>query len=128
MASENAGPTPVGTHKDPVTGEMISKQSVIKLSLTFFFFFEEFWVDRWILIWRELKRREKQRARDAAKASKAPAAAAADSTPATAAAPAGPSEDDLNPNVSSKRKGSFFFFLTKKFYNSNTTNWEVVRS
>jgi hypothetical protein len=29
MASENAGPTPAGTHKDPVTGEMISKQSVI---------------------------------------------------------------------------------------------------
>ncbi|KAF8971268.1 hypothetical protein BDZ97DRAFT_1788623 [Flammula alnicola] len=44
MASE----TPAGTHKDPVTGEMISKQ--------------------------ELKRREKQRAKEASKASKAPAA------------------------------------------------------
>ena len=36
MASENAGPTPAGTHKDPVTGEMISKQSVIKFSFAFF--------------------------------------------------------------------------------------------
>ena len=34
MASESTGPAPAGTHKDPVTGEMISKQSVIK----FFFF------------------------------------------------------------------------------------------
>jgi hypothetical protein len=32
MASENTVPTPAGTHKDPVTGEMISKQSVIKFS------------------------------------------------------------------------------------------------
>ncbi|KAF8196593.1 hypothetical protein BJ912DRAFT_875725 [Pholiota molesta] len=46
-----------GTHKDPVTGEMISKQ--------------------------ELKRREKQRQKEAAKASRAPAAPAA---PAAAAA------------------------------------------
>ena len=29
MASENTGPSPAGTHKDPVTGEMISKQLVI---------------------------------------------------------------------------------------------------
>ncbi|EAU90925.1 lysine-tRNA ligase [Coprinopsis cinerea okayama7 len=63
MATEAAG-----THKDPVTGEMISKQ--------------------------ELKRREKQRAKEASKAAKA------------AAAPAAPakeketkqSDDDLNPN------------------------------
>ncbi|CAA7260715.1 unnamed protein product [Cyclocybe aegerita] len=47
MASEQSAAA--GTHKDPVTGEMISKQ--------------------------ELKRREKQRAKEAAKASKAPAAA-----------------------------------------------------
>ena len=104
MASENKGPTPAaGTHKDPVTGEMISKQSVIK-----FLFWKkkkEFWVDRWILIWRELKRREKQRVKDAAKASKAPTAAAdSASTTAAAAVTAGPSEDDLNPNVSSKHK------------------------
>ena len=75
-------------------------------------------------IWRELKRREKQRVRDAAKANKAPAAAA-DSTSTTAAA-AGPSEDDLNPNVSSKYEKKNF--LTKRFYNSNTTKWEVARS
>ncbi|KAJ2929697.1 hypothetical protein H1R20_g7385, partial [Candolleomyces eurysporus] len=58
-----------GTHKDPVTGEMISKQ--------------------------ELKRREKQRAKEAAKASKAAA------TPVPAAkekAEAKPSEEELNPN------------------------------
>ena len=105
MASENTGPAPAGTHKDPATGEMISKQSVIK-----FFFWKKKkvnWVDRWILIWRELKRREKQRAKDAAKASKAPVAAAV-STSTTAAAPAGPSEDDLNPNVSSKHETFFF--------------------
>ncbi|KAJ2919966.1 hypothetical protein MD484_g494, partial [Candolleomyces efflorescens] len=54
-----------GTHKDPVTGEMISKQ--------------------------ELKRREKQRAKEAAKAGKA----------AAAPPPKGeakPSEEELNPN------------------------------
>ncbi|KAH6906548.1 lysine-tRNA ligase [Coprinopsis sp. MPI-PUGE-AT-0042] len=57
-----------GTHKDPVSGEMISKQ--------------------------ELKRREKQRAKEAAKAAKA--ATAAPAGPAAAAAPA--NMDDLNPN------------------------------
>jgi len=61
MASENAG-----THKDPVTGEMISKQ--------------------------ELKRREKQRTKDAAKAAKA---ANAPTKPETAAVI---NEDELNPN------------------------------
>ncbi|KAF5328740.1 hypothetical protein D9619_011581 [Psilocybe cf. subviscida] len=64
MATEAAA----GTHKDPVTGEMISKT--------------------------ELKRRQKQRDKEAQKASKAPAATPA----ATAAKPAAPSEDDLNPN------------------------------
>lgn len=93
MASENKTPTPAGTHLDPVTGEMISKQLVINS-----FFCDEFWIDRWI--WRELKRREKQRAKDSAKASKAPAAPA-ESTSTTTAAAAGPNEDDLNPNVSS---------------------------
>ncbi|KAG8997636.1 lysyl-tRNA synthetase [Tulasnella sp. JGI-2019a] len=53
-----------GTHKDPVTGEMISKQ--------------------------ELKRREKQRVKEAAAAAKAAAAPAAEA--------AKPKEDDLSPN------------------------------
>ncbi|KAF7350517.1 Lysine--tRNA ligase [Mycena venus] len=61
MASESTG-----THKDPVTGEMISKT--------------------------ELKRREKARAKEASKASKAPAPDAA------AAQQAKPSDDDLSPN------------------------------
>ncbi|KAL1734820.1 hypothetical protein EV714DRAFT_244794 [Schizophyllum commune] len=66
MASESTG-----THKDPVTGEMISKQ--------------------------ELKRREKQRAKEASKAAKAQAA------PAVAAKPkaeksAAAEEEQLNPN------------------------------
>lgn len=38
MASENTAPTPAGTHKDPVTGEMISKQSVV---------FAPFFFSRW---------------------------------------------------------------------------------
>ncbi|KAG1871297.1 lysyl-tRNA synthetase [Suillus subalutaceus] len=63
MASES----PAGTHKDPVTGEMISKT--------------------------ELKRREKQRERDAKKAEKAAAA-----PPQAASKPAAANEDDLNPN------------------------------
>ncbi|KAG8874307.1 lysyl-tRNA synthetase [Tulasnella sp. 331] len=58
-----------GTHKDPVTGEMISKT--------------------------ELKRREKLRAKEAASAAKA---AAAPTPTHTATAAAAPSEDDLNPN------------------------------
>ncbi|KAH9949082.1 lysyl-tRNA synthetase [Amylocystis lapponica] len=61
-------PTPAGTHKDPVTGEMISKT--------------------------ELKRREKQREKDAKKAEKAAAAPTAGAAPKAAAA----NEDDLNPN------------------------------
>ncbi|KAJ7650453.1 hypothetical protein FB45DRAFT_730796 [Roridomyces roridus] len=61
MTTESAG-----THKDPVTGEMISKT--------------------------ELKRREKQRSKDAAKAAKAPPPEAG---PARAARQ---SDDDLNPN------------------------------
>ncbi|TFK64828.1 lysine-tRNA ligase [Pluteus cervinus] len=60
MATETTG-----THKDPVTGEMVSKQ--------------------------ELKRREKQRAKDASKAAKAP-------PPEAKPKEAVPSEDDLNPN------------------------------
>ncbi|KAF9045745.1 lysine-tRNA ligase [Hymenopellis radicata] len=63
MATEAAA----GTHKDPVTGEMISKT--------------------------ELKRREKQRARDAQKASKAAA-----QPPAAAKAEKKPTDEDLNPN------------------------------
>ncbi|PPQ99670.1 hypothetical protein CVT24_009742 [Panaeolus cyanescens] len=72
MASEapaNAA-SAANTHKDPVTGEMISKT--------------------------ELKRREKQRAKDAAKATKAAAAPAPKAKEATGSA--APSEDDLNPN------------------------------
>lgn len=60
--------TPAGTHKDPVTGEMISKT--------------------------ELKRREKQREKDAKKAEKA---AAAPPKPA-ATKSATENEEDLNPN------------------------------
>jgi lysyl-tRNA synthetase class 2 len=66
MSSEQ---TAAGTHKDPVTGEMISKT--------------------------ELKRREKQREKDAKKAEKAAAAPQATSA---LKAPAAPNEDDLNPN------------------------------
>ncbi|KAH7928946.1 lysyl-tRNA synthetase [Leucogyrophana mollusca] len=63
MATESTG-----THKDPVTGEMISKT--------------------------ELKRREKQREKDAKKAEKAAAAP----PQAASSKPTGPNEDDLNPN------------------------------
>ncbi|KAF9449643.1 lysyl-tRNA synthetase [Macrolepiota fuliginosa MF-IS2] len=59
-----------GTHKDPVTGDMISKQ--------------------------ELKRREKQRAKEAHKANKAAAAPQNDSVKDNTEAK--PSEDDLSPN------------------------------
>ena len=90
MASENAVSTHAGTHKDPVTGEMISKQSVIKV-----FFCPLFSVDRSIFICRELKRREKHRAK----------------APAAAAAAASINEDDLSPNVSrtiqNMKKNSF---------------------
>ncbi|KAJ7800317.1 lysine-tRNA ligase [Mycena olivaceomarginata] len=66
MAAESTG-----THKDPVTGELISQN---------------------VRINQELKRREKARAKEATKASKAPAPQAA------AAKEAKPSDDDLNPN------------------------------
>jgi len=46
---------------------------------------------------RELKRREKQRAKEASKANKAQSAAP---TGAAEKSSAGPSDDDLNPNVS----------------------------
>ncbi|RXW12806.1 hypothetical protein EST38_g13048 [Candolleomyces aberdarensis] len=69
MSSAAEAASAAGTHKDPVTGEMVSKQ--------------------------ELKRREKQRAKEAAKASKAAAAPA----PAAKEKPeAKPSEEELNPN------------------------------
>lgn len=64
MATESTG-----THKDPVTGEMISKQ--------------------------ELKRREKQRAKDANKAAKGPAPQA---KPKEDAKASGANEEELNPN------------------------------
>ncbi|KAI0784655.1 lysyl-tRNA synthetase [Abortiporus biennis] len=67
MASEQPTATPANLHKDPVTGEMISKT--------------------------ELKRREKQREKDAKKAEKAAAA-----PPKPAANAATTNEDDLNPN------------------------------
>jgi lysyl-tRNA synthetase class 2 len=63
-----------GTHKDPITGEMISKT--------------------------ELKRREKQRAKDALKANKS-LASQSQETAAAAATPKQPNkqnDDDLNPN------------------------------
>jgi len=68
MSSES---TAAGTHKDPVTGEMISKT--------------------------ELKRREKQRDRDAKKAEKAAQAPPSQASSAPKAAAAS-NEDDLNPN------------------------------
>ncbi|KAG6876676.1 Lysine--tRNA ligase [Termitomyces sp. T159_Od127] len=64
MATESTG-----THKDPVTGELISKQ--------------------------ELKRREKQRAKEAHKAAKAPAP---ETKPKVEAKPSGTNEEELNPN------------------------------
>ncbi|TFY77925.1 hypothetical protein EWM64_g6088 [Hericium alpestre] len=67
MASEQ--PATAGTHKDPITGEMISKQ--------------------------ELKRREKQRDKEARKAK---AAAALPEKPAAAPKAAVSNENDLNPN------------------------------
>ncbi|KAG5351172.1 hypothetical protein C0989_007630 [Termitomyces sp. Mn162] len=60
---------PTGSHKDPVTGELISKQ--------------------------ELKRREKQRAKEAHKAAKAPAPEAKHKAEAK---PSGTNEEELNPN------------------------------
>ncbi|KIL57296.1 hypothetical protein M378DRAFT_88108 [Amanita muscaria Koide BX008] len=63
MASDSS----TGTHKDPVTGELISKT--------------------------ELKRREKQRAREALKASKAQ-----DAAPTASMKQNKPNEEDLNPN------------------------------
>ncbi|KAG6856548.1 hypothetical protein H0H87_003367 [Tephrocybe sp. NHM501043] len=64
MATETTG-----THKDPVTGELISKQ--------------------------ELKRREKQRAKEAAKAAKGPAPQA---KPKDDSKTAATNEEELNPN------------------------------
>ncbi|KAG6908471.1 lysyl-tRNA synthetase [Tephrocybe rancida] len=64
MATESTG-----THKDPVTGELISKQ--------------------------ELKRREKQRAKEASKAAKGPAPQA---KPKDEAKATGTNEEELNPN------------------------------
>jgi len=85
MASEGAG-----THKDPVTGEMISKTCVCCVDSS--------GCHRGIEhdhYHRELKRREKQREREARKAEKAAAAPPAQDGTASA-----PNEDDLNPNVS----------------------------
>jgi lysyl-tRNA synthetase class 2 len=82
MASEGTG-----THKDPVTGELISKSYVSRLAGC------HRGVEHDRMSNRELKRREKQREREARKAEKA-APAAQDGT-ANA-----PNEDDLNPNVS----------------------------
>ncbi|KAF8644820.1 hypothetical protein AX16_008277 [Volvariella volvacea WC 439] len=67
MATETTG-----THKDPVTGEMISKQ--------------------------ELKRREKQRAKEASKAAKAAAAPPQAKATPDGKAEAAINEDELNPN------------------------------
>ena len=84
MASEGAG-----THKDPVTGEFISKTYVSRRAGC------HRGVEHDRTSNRELKRREKQRERDARKAEKAAAAPAAQDGTANA-----PNEDDLNPNVS----------------------------
>ncbi|KAG8907964.1 lysyl-tRNA synthetase [Tulasnella sp. 403] len=68
MADSAPGGTAAGTHKDPVTGEMISKT--------------------------ELKRREKQRAKEAAAAAKAVNQPA----PSTGSKAAAEKEDNLSPN------------------------------
>ena len=78
MASDGAG-----SHKDPVTGELISKTCV-------YHYHRRIEHDR--IPNSELKRREKQRERDARKAEKVAAAPPPQDGSAN--------EDDLNPNVS----------------------------
>ena len=85
MAAESTG-----THKDPVTGEMISKQHVL-VQITFACAHRS-------LLCRELKRREKHRekeARRAANAASQPSASTNDGTGDNVA-----NEDSLSPNVS----------------------------
>ena len=79
-------------HKDPITGEMISKSSVFTstlclcLSLTIYYF-----------AYSELKRRIERREKEAKKAQKAADAAASQSASATK--PAAAAEEELTPNV-----------------------------
>ena len=86
MASESTG-----THKDPVTGEMISKTYVVLLSFAYHALPHPSIPAR-----SELKRREKAREKEAKKAERA---AAAPPKPAAAAKSAAAEEEELNPNV-----------------------------
>lgn len=84
MASEAAG-----QHKDPVTGELISK-TCVRIIMPCLHPADKKW-DRLS----ELKRRIKEREREAKKAEKV----AAQPQTASASRPARPNESDLNPNV-----------------------------
>ena len=86
MASESTG-----THKDPVTGEMISKTYVAILAFALYALPHSSIPAR-----SELKRREKAREKEAKKAERA---AAAPPKPAAAAKSAAAEEEELNPNV-----------------------------
>ena len=78
-----------GSHKDPVTGEMVSKTSVL-----FFVAWNGVLID---CDGSELKRREKQREKEARKQSAPPNAQTSTKAKDTSTTT---HEDDLNPNVS----------------------------
>lgn len=81
-------------HKDPVTGEMISKSSVLPVFL-FIFFLMRLW-------YRELKRRNEQRAKEARKAEKAASRPQNTTAKPAAKQDAGnqaTAEEELTPNV-----------------------------
>jgi lysyl-tRNA synthetase class 2 len=86
MAAESAG-----THKDPVTGEMISKQSVLIILTNRRPFSHQ------SMLHRELKRRQKQREKEAKRAGNAASQPPAQSNPADDFT----NEEDLSPNVRS---------------------------
>lgn len=92
-----AQPNEQNLHKDPETGEMISKSWVSTLS---FRENEERLLTREISS--ELKRRQKQRERQAAKAAKAASAPAAATKPKNAEE----GEEELNPNVRIRWSGT----------------------
>lgn len=78
-------------HKDPVTGEMISKTCVLCLTFALLL------ATTLVVACRELKRRQKEREKEEKKAAKAPAQpAAAKKADAT---PAADAEENLTPNV-----------------------------
>jgi lysyl-tRNA synthetase class 2 len=79
-----------GTHKDPITGEMISKQYISSNSMSRLLSYQS-------ILRRELKRREKQREKEARIA-----AATANRPPASTGGATDDvvNEDNLSPNVS----------------------------